>query len=211
MKHKTNWTRYYDRPFKAASFSRQITGRILIDAITRSVKNKKSVDLIELGGANSAFLELILQRIKPSRYTIVDANRPGLDKTKKRLKPSDPVELVQADILSGNLDIPKADLVVSVGLIEHFDKKGTRKAIQSHFNLLKSGGVAVITFPTPTFLYRTARFIAEVSGTWIFHDERPLRFKEVLNTANANARLVEKRIIWPIIFTQGLVVFQKDE
>jgi len=164
--------------------------------------------MIELGGANSAFLELLIQELAPKEYLIIDNNQAGLDKTKDRITKDSNVAVLNSDIL--NLDIKKqADLVLSIGVIEHFDKTGTRNAIKAHFELLKPGGIAVITFPTPTWLYRTIRYAAEVIGVWIFHDERPLLIDEVLKTALQYGEKREFQIIWPIFLTQGLVVFQK--
>ncbi len=120
------------------------------------------------------------------------------------------VELLLKDILNDDLEDEQSDLVLSVGLIEHFDPKGTQKAVKTHFDLLKPGGLAVITFPTPTFLYRVARYCAEKLGLWIFHDERPLEFKEVVETVEKYGQLLEQKIIWPIVFTQGLIVCRKN-
>ncbi len=65
----------------------------------------------------------------------------------------------------------QADVVFSIGLIEHFDPAGTRQAIEAHFALLKPGGYAIISYPTPTWLYRAARTLTEAAGLWKFHDE----------------------------------------
>jgi len=154
-------------------------------------------------------LELLIDEFNPAKYLIVDNNLAGLEKTKERIKEKDNVVLLNRDILKGNFENIMSDLVLSVGLIEHFDEKGTRKAIKAHFDLLKKNGLAVITFPTPTFLYRIARFIAEKMGLWIFHDERPLQIKEVLEIAREYGEQMEYSIIWPIVFTQGVVVFKK--
>ena len=108
------------------------------------------------------------------------------------------------------IDLPlAADLVFSVGLIEHFDREGTRQAVAAHFDLLKPGGIAVIGFPTPTPLYRLAWMAAELAGAWILHDERPLRLDEVAAAAGPHARLLSHRILWPIVFTQCLAVWRK--
>ena len=84
-----------------------------------------------------------------------------------------------------------------------------RRAVAAHFDFLKPGGIAVITFPTPTPLYRCARRVAEWSGAWVFHDERPLRLEEVAATAEPHGWMVLNRILWPIIFTQYLTVWRK--
>ncbi len=207
---KTDWTKYYDSPYKTATFTRKITGRTLIETIKKHIGETKGFILTELGGANSTFLELLISELKPSKYVIIDSNSTGLEKTKDRITKDDNVVLLNQDILNGKLETQSSDLVLSVGLIEHFDSEGTQKAIKAHFDLLKNGGYVVITFPTPTFLYRLARFITEKMGLWIFHDERPLKIEEVLKTASKYGQLLDYKIIWPIVFTQGLVIFKKD-
>ena len=206
---KTDWTKYYQSPYKTATITRKITGRTLVRILKKYIKYPKGILLTELGGANSAFLELLIDEFNPAKYLIVDNNLAGLEKTKERIKEKDNVVLLNRDILKGNFENIMSDLVLSIGLIEHFDEKGTRKAIKAHFDLLKKNGLAVITFPTPTFLYRIARFIAEKMGLWIFHDERPLQIKEVLEIAREYGEQMEYSIIWPIVFTQGVVVFKK--
>ncbi|NOX33288.1 MAG: class I SAM-dependent methyltransferase [Deltaproteobacteria bacterium] len=209
----TDWTKYYNAPYKTASLTRKITGRIIVETLKKYFKHQKGIILTEIGGANSAFLELLIDELNPSRYVIIDNNLSGLEKTKQRIKKDYNVVLLNKDILNCDFEniLSSSDLVLSIGLIEHFDKNGTQRAIKAHFDLLKPDGYAVITFPTPTFLYRIARFIAEKLGLWIFHDERPLLIEDVLETAMKYGEPVEYRIIWPIIFTQGLVVFKKKQ
>ena len=208
---KTDWTKYYHSPYKPAKMTRQITGRILVGTLKKYVQQQKGILLTELGGANSAFLEMLIDEFNPAKYVIIDNNPAGLEKTKQRIKKDDNVVLLYKDILNDDFENIKSDVVLSIGLIEHFDKKGTRKTIKAHFDLLKPNGYALITFPTPTFLYRIARFISEKLGLWIFHDERPLYLKEVLETAEEFGEQLEYRIIWPIVFTQGMVVFRKKQ
>jgi predicted SAM-dependent methyltransferase len=112
------------------------------------------------------------------------------------------------DCRAVTLDL-EADAVFSVGLIEHFDPAGTRQAIGSHFALLKPGGCAVISFPTPTWLYRVARWLTEAVGAWKFPDERPLDRAEVLSAASQFGQVEFEKILWPIVFTQRLMVFRK--
>lgn len=205
----TDWTKYYTTPYKTATFTRKITGRILIATIKKYINENEPLKLTELGGANSAFLELIVDQICPREYVIIDNNKTGLEKTKERIPENCKIQLLQEDILNNRLKTSDSDLVLSIGLIEHFDHVGTARAIRAHFDLLKPGGIAIITFPTPTFLYRFSRFIAEMIGVWIFHDERPLNFQEVLEAAIQSGKLLEQRVIWSIIFTQGVVVLRK--
>jgi hypothetical protein len=75
--------------------------------------------------------------------------------------------------------------------------------------LLKAGGIAIMTFPTPTLLYRTARRLAERAGMWMFPDERPLKLPEVVEAARPHGKMLLKKLIWPIVLTQYLLVWQK--
>jgi SAM-dependent methyltransferase len=209
MRKQTDWTRYYNSPYKTASITRKITGHILTKTIGKYIGNVKNLSIIELGGANSAFLNRLIKDFHPGEYIIIDNNQAGLDKTKSRITTGSNVAVYNKDIL--NLDIEKqADLVLSIGLIEHFDETDTQKAIKAHFQVLKPEGFAIMTFPTPTLLYRMIRYAAEALGIWIFHDERPLLIEEVLRTAEIYGEKKEFKIIWPILLTQGLAVFQKN-
>jgi SAM-dependent methyltransferase len=100
----------------------------------------------------------------------------------------------------------RADIVFSVGLIEHFDAPRTRQAVLAHFDVLRPGGVAIITFPTPTLLYRIARSLAEALGLWQFPDERPLQPPEVLAAARERGEVLFVKTLWPLILTQTLIV-----
>ena len=102
-----------------------------------------------------------------------------------------------------------ADAAFSIGLIEHFDRAGTREAVASHFRVSKPGGCAIISFPTPTLLYRAARWIREAAGAWKFPDERPLDREEVVAAAGDWGDVEFEKILWPIVFTQRMMVFRK--
>jgi predicted SAM-dependent methyltransferase len=104
----------------------------------------------------------------------------------------------------------QADLVFSVGLVEHFEPAETRKAVLAHFDVLRPGGTAIITFPTPTLLYRAARRLIEAAGMWGFPDERPLQAAEVIAAIRERGEVLEQRVLWPLILTQGFVVARKN-
>jgi len=96
-----------------------------------------------------------------------------------------------------------------LGLIEHFDVDGTRQAVWGHLKLLKPGGIAVVTFQTPTVRYRIARRAIQLAGKWVFHDERPLLLQEVRAAVGELGKIVHHSLIWNIPLTQRLVVIQK--
>jgi hypothetical protein len=207
---QTDWNSYYSKPYKASSLTRRITGNKVVKLIQEySVKNKK-LQIVELGGANSCFYELINNKIRPSHYKIIDNNKLGLDKFAHRIKQNTSVSLEESDIL--NIDKDRQgdfQVVFSVGLIEHFSVADTAKAISAHFKFIEEEAICIITFPTPTWLYKLSRRIAEFLNMWIFHDERPLSFEEVEKEICKHGIILHKSITWTIFFTQGVIVVQK--
>ncbi len=207
---QTDWNEYYNKPYKSGSYTRKITIATLRNLLLAFAPNKgKNIILAEIGGANSAFYDM-LEEFKPKTYHVFDNNQTGLDKLKERIIPGSQMQLVlhDTDILGALLE-PTADCVFSFGLIEHFDARGTSKAIKAHFDLLNKGGIAIISFPTPTWLYKATRFVSEFLNLWIFHDERPLKREEVLKSSNQFGALLYEKTLWKMFVTQHIMVFKK--
>jgi hypothetical protein len=165
--------------------------------------------IAELGGARSCFFQAIRKAYPQSLYTIVDNNQFGLDAFKALYPNEKNVHLLNANIENSINITPLSDISFSVGLIEHFTPEGTLKVITHHFDITKPGGIVMITFPTPTWLYVFARSLAEWIGVWAFPDERPLKFDEVRSTLMQHGEILHESINWPIILTQGVIVTRK--
>lgn len=208
----TDWDRYYTSVPITAKATRKYTTAELISALKQHAGfvNPEEKTLVELGGANSCFLASILSDVRPRAYHIVDSNHFGLELLRQRMGNTREVLLHEQNVLNLSLDV-KADAVFSVGLIEHFDEAGTRRAIRAHFDLLRPGGYAILSFPTPTLLYRVARALTAQLGMWRFPDERPLKRDEVLESIQDIGRVVHEKTLWPLVFTQHFMVFQKLE
>jgi SAM-dependent methyltransferase len=203
----TDWDSYYARPYRTASLTRRHTAAVLIGLMRDNGGAGGSI--LEIGGANSCFIDQILAEVKPARYDVIDNNRLGLDLLKSRYPNDARVSVSRGDVLAPAARDQLYDIVYSVGLIEHFDPTGTASAIATHFGYLRPGGTAIITFPTPTWLYRAVRGLAEATGNWIFHDERPLRLPEFQRAVAALGEIRSARILWPLILTQYCVVVRK--
>jgi putative flippase GtrA len=200
----TDWTRYYASVPFTAKLTRRYTSRVLVGAIQKFAGAKQKI--VEIGGANSCFLDPILAGTNPASYHVIDNNQYGLDLLKQRA--AERVSASKMDVLQIEPS-PDADLVFSIGLIEHFAPEDTARAVRAHFDLLRSGGVAMISFPTPTWLYRGARAVCEAAGIWKFPDERPLGRAEVLKTAAQFGDVLFEKTLWPLVFTQRLIVLRK--
>lgn len=203
----TDWDAYYSAVPFTAKLTRKYTTRVLLDAMRRYAVARPG-QIVEIGGANSCFLDRVCSDIRPAAYHVIDNNRYGLDLLRRRVDGNHAVRLHEQDVMA--LDVPvQADLVYSVGLIEHFDPAGTRRAVDAHFRILKPGGVALISFPTPTWLYRAARGVTEAVGLWKFPDERPLMPEEVRAAASRWGEVKFEKTLWPLVFTQRLMVVRK--
>ncbi len=166
------------------------------------------LSIVELGGANSCFLDAILEGVAPVSYDVVDTNEYGLSLLARRLPDNAVVRLHRQSVLALRLEKP-ADVVFSAGLIEHFDPEDTQRAILAHFEVVRPGGLVILTFPTPTVLYRVARSALEIAGLWRFPDERPLAREEVAATVEQRGAIVREQLLWPLILTQHMMVVRK--
>jgi SAM-dependent methyltransferase len=203
----TDWDSYYARPYRTASLTRKHTASVLIDLLRKN--NGARAAILEFGGANSCFIDRILEQVGPARYDVIDSNQLGLDLLKSRYPDDDRVSARWGNALAIAEPERLYDIVFSVGLIEHFDPAGTARVVAAHFKFLRPGGTAIITFPTPTWLYRCVRRLAEATGNWIFHDERPLRLPEFEQAVAGLGEIQSARILWPLVLTQYCVEVRK--
>jgi hypothetical protein len=205
---KTDWDDYYDHVPWTAHVTRRITTSVLIDLIHRHQPARQPV-IVEPGGANSCFYQSFTSKFSPSKYYLFDLNAKGLKKFSDQNQDGR-AHCVLGDILNdvGALK-GEADLVFSVGLIEHFDKADTRRAVARHFEIAKPGALVLVTFPTPVFVYRVIRGALEVTKTWKFPDERPLRFDEVRDAIAPHGEILEELTNRAIGLAQGIIIARK--
>ncbi|MBF0386239.1 MAG: hypothetical protein HQL20_00120 [Candidatus Omnitrophica bacterium] len=208
-RQKTDWDRYYQKPYQAARFSRRITQKHILGKIRKyAPKDPSGLAIIELGGANSCFIDSILKAIRPREYHVVDNNAVGLLKLKERTAGLSNVFLYHQDVLTFQAP-KKLDLAFSTGLIEHFSAKDVERVVKAHFSAVKPGGVVLLTFPRATWLYQLTRFWAVLFRLWIFTDEKPLDKEEILSLLSEQGEILYATTIWPIFLTQMLVVIRK--
>jgi SAM-dependent methyltransferase len=205
---KTDWDAYYDAPGALTGITRRITTRRLLACLRRYRGTFARARVLEFGGANSCFHDAVRAELAPAAYDIVDDNRRGLERFAARHPDLAGSRLIERDVRDAYPEGAEADadLCFSVGLIEHFDERGTREVIRCHFRAVRDGGLVVLFFPTPTWLYRTIRRAAEALGVWAFPDERPLAMAEVVGEAERHGRVLATDVNWWIGLTQGIVV-----
>jgi putative flippase GtrA/SAM-dependent methyltransferase len=205
----TDWDRYYERPARFAPLTRRLTERLLIRETARALEGAAPDRIVELGGGGSQFLAA-LRRVYPAAELVaVDTNARGLQLVERRLPGDARLRLVNEDVRTAAGG--GADLVYSVGVIEHFDPPGTAAAIRAHFTRARPGGVVIVTFPTPTWLYRSIRALAEAAGIWAFPDERPLSIAEVKGEAARHGTVLRAFVHWQAVLTQAVVVARSNQ
>jgi len=200
----TDWDSYYDKPVKVSAISRKVTQKKIL-ALIHKYHTSPLNSICELGGGNSCFYATLHYEFPNAKYTIIDNNDHGLDLFRQHNN-DQCISLVTDDVINPTSLLEPSDLVFSIGLIEHFSKLDTAKAIKYHFLNAKPGSTVIISYPTPTWLYIAARSIVELFGMWKFHDERPLSKQEVLNEVRRYGIVENYSVNWPIIFTQGVFV-----
>ncbi|MCA1585538.1 MAG: bifunctional glycosyltransferase family 2/GtrA family protein [Acidobacteria bacterium] len=208
----TDWTAYYSSISFVTRCTRRYTARAVVRALRRAAAAcGPTYRVTELGGASSCVVDAICRALRPDSYTVVDNNPCGVAQLAGWTPPppsATRLTVHEADVRTFAA-AHTADVVLSVGLIEHFDRSGTSAVVRAHFDGVRSGGAVIVSYPTPTLLYRAARYLLERLHLWQFPDERPLRFDEVAGAAAGLGRVVFRRTLWPIILTQEMVVFQK--
>jgi SAM-dependent methyltransferase len=212
-RRQTDWTHYHENPEVPARLTRRITASRLLNLLSLAEGGTTGSRIIEIGGGNSCFFPAIRERCQPSYYAIIDNNLTGIAKFRERFPEavaSGEVTLHQCDVreLGAGWDDP-ADICFSVGIIEHFTEDELRQVIEAHFDLVRDGGLVVISFPTPTWLYRAARKMAEAIGKWPFPDETPLKTEAVEQQMGKHGVILRRDLVWPIIFTQCIVAATK--
>ncbi len=205
----TDWDGYYRGRFFLSAYTR----RYCIRAVVRNIRRYgpelgPESTIVEIGGANSCFYDRIRAEVGFREYHVFDSNRYGLDLLAARRPGAPGLFLHHEDVLNARSGIA-AGLVFSSGLIEHFGREGTRQAILAHLDMVRAGGLLLLTFPTPTALYRAARGLAEATGQWKFPDERPLESEEVKLAIGGRAAVEHEEMLWPMILTQTLLVARK--
>ncbi len=207
----TDWDKYYASPYKTAGYARRIVGGKLLEMLRR-YQPVRNPGIAELGGGNSCFFESIVKSTAPARYVIYDNNALGVRKFEERTAGIPCAAAKLCDLLE--LDTSKEekfDVVLSVGLIEHFPPELTKKMVKVHFDLAREGGIVVLFFPTPTFLYRATRSLSELLRLWIFHDERPLTAAEVETALLPCGTVLHREIIWRNFLTQQIIIARKTD
>ncbi|MEV4629598.1 class I SAM-dependent methyltransferase [Micromonospora sp. NPDC049523] len=159
----------------------------LLADLLDSTGREGPVDVLELGCAPGSML-LQLHQLRPMHtYHGLDFAPEGLKTARRLLHAAGvPANLRLGDVRTAEL--PPVDLVLSFGLVEHFEEPG--EIMAHHRRFLRPGGVAAVTVPNyahPALVALLRRFSPETLAT---HNLRVMS-EDSLRTAFASAGLVD--------------------
>lgn len=201
----TDWDSYYKSAVIRARVTRRLMEKKLL-ALAGRFAGGGIQCICELGGANSCFYDAFRRRYPKAAYLAVDTSRYGLDLLASSHPDDSLLETIRANILAEVGQPATADLVYSVGLIDHFNPDDTMRAIQAHFRQARPGAIVLLCFSTPTRLYRLTRRLLEMLGLWAFPDERPVPIAEAAAETERHGELLYQSINWAILLTQATLV-----
>jgi SAM-dependent methyltransferase len=167
---------------RIARWTDRLRDRLVRELLDRSCPD--GTDVLELGCAPGAMLELIHRLRGDLRLHGVDFSELGVAATRARFAPRGIGVTVHHDDLR-RFDPPcRYDAVLSFGLVEHFEEP--LDVVAHHVRLAKPGGVVVIVMPNyaaPLVEYFIRRFDPPALQTHNLATMRPERLCELLRDA----------------------------
>lgn len=157
---------------------------LMVNRLEAAMPSLDGLQAVELGSGRGDLSVLLARR--GVRVTLIDASRAALDQARHRFHRLG----LSARFEPGDMFAPpepwrgRFDIVLSSGVIEHFRSKERTLAIQAHYNLLRRGGVAIISVPHARCVpYRLWKRYLELRGWWAFGMELPYTKRELLSRA----------------------------
>ena len=84
---KTDWNRYYSKPFPTALCLRRITSGRLVRALKKCScfsSEQPPLQVLEFGGGNSSFAHAVTTNFSCDRYVVADTNAAGVELFKQQ-------------------------------------------------------------------------------------------------------------------------------
>jgi len=140
----------------------------------------KGLRVIEIGAGAGSYAALMAR--EGASVTILDYSDVALERAGQFFERNGLfAEFVKQNALSLTGDLlGRHDISMSFGLAEHFVGEARFTIVKSHFDVLKTGGMAFISVPNYYNLpYRIYKLLAERGGYWSWGKEKPFSRKEL--------------------------------
>lgn len=180
------WEAESDYPEDLKLEAGSIRWRTQEELVERHVGALEGLRVIEVGGGRATNGLLYAQR--GALVTVLDQSAVALRQAESRFATHDvPIETVEADVFALPGDLRGSfDVSMSFGLCEHFLGERRRGVIAAHLELLRPGGLALISVPNRLSpIYRAWMATAKLRGRWILGTEVPFSGREMQRLARA--------------------------
>lgn len=209
---KTDWKEYYRKRNVISECSAWLCAKNLFSVFraNRLCDSLKVKKIVELGGGNSALYKYIREFFPDAQIVLIDKEEFNEASFCEQSSKDIHLECKIEDILVEKFDYgTPAELVFSIGLIEHFPVENTALMIKRHFEYCRPGGIVLISFPTPTFMYTFVRWVMEKLSLWLFYDERPLKSWEVESEMDRYGTKIDEKLDIRMGLTQKILLYKK--
>jgi 2-polyprenyl-3-methyl-5-hydroxy-6-metoxy-1,4-benzoquinol methylase len=143
-------------------------------------------------------------------YCIIDNNKYGLLLSRNKFKNYNNIVFLDHDVTQKVKSDLKYGFVLSIGVIEHFQDEILQKVIHNHCSFVERGGYLILSYPTPTIIYKSIRKILEISNNWLFFDEVPLLYNDISQFIPNNFTIIKRQTLWFNLLTQELLILKKN-
>ena len=149
---QTFWEDYWEEKPGQKKKKTSLTIKEILKLFDQKLPATPGLTILEVGGAYGEYLLYLTRRFGYKAYSL-DYSRVGNEQTLETFNRAGiPVEVFERDLFADNGDMPKFDIVYSLGFIEHFDEPVN--AVAKHLDLLKPGGILLLGVPNYSGIYR---------------------------------------------------------
>jgi SAM-dependent methyltransferase len=149
---QTFWEDYWEGKPGKQNKKTSLLIREILKVFDRELPNISGLSILEVGGAYGEYLLYLTRRFGYKAYSL-DYSRVGNEQTLETFaRAGIPVEVFERDLFADNANLPKFDIVYSLGFIEHFDDP--LNVVARHLDLLKPGGILLLGVPNYGGIYR---------------------------------------------------------
>ena len=138
---KDFWDSYWEKyqlPLEMQKSNQNPFLNELLSTFDRYLPRNKNLSILEIGGSPGQYLAYIY-KTQGYQLNCLDYSKIGCEKTRENfLLLGLEGDVYEYDLFSESLNLPKFDIVFSLGFIEHFSDANL--VIEKHLQLLKSEG-----------------------------------------------------------------------
>lgn len=179
---ETVWDKYWqENRFDNKQIIKNLKSSYIWEDIRKIILDKfgsfNNLKTIELGSGRGEMS--LLMALEGTDVTLVDESEFALKEAEKLYKEFDcKPRLIKKNVF--NLKNEDYDIALSFGLVEHFKGEIRFDIINKHYNLIKKGGIIIISVPNANcFPYRIYKFVTTLTGFWKYGLEIPYSEKEL--------------------------------